>query len=654
VLRGVELSLIAAVALACSRGRAPSPQAGSFEAAAPRVYVAKVKNLLIGLPPSDEEVQRVIASPQALGPLVDGWMKRPEYQQKMLRFFQLAFQQTQINAGDFLDQIYAQIGLNEATTPLLLGNLQESFARTMLALTAQGHPLTEAMTTRQLMMTTATKELYGFLDTVAIDNDGLITDLYRQQNRTVPITIGAAQGPIPLAETLDPGSPNFMHWYDPDVATAYAGLPACHQDPIVLTPVALSLHYLLLGTIDARKLQDGTLCPRIGGSAQAPQFTADDFRDWTMVTIREPREGEETTRFYDLEALRSARELVLRVPRIGYFSTPAFFANWPTNVSNQMRATVHQALIVATGAAIDGSDETSPATTPGLEEPHARPGECFVCHRQLDPTRSVFSSTWSWHYRRQQDPAWTAETGLFAFAGVVAPVQTLADFAAVLARHPRVAAGWTQKLCHYLGSAPCDERDPEFQRIVTLFRGSQHSFSALVKALVTSPLITHATPTTTGAAGEVVAVARRDHLCAALSARLGITGVCGAESLRSIVSGLPSDAYARGAVTPILPNQPTLFFRAGLENLCAQVAVRVIDAPEGPGWSSARPEEAIRAFVDTVMALPPGDPRAGEAQAALSEHFADAQKEPGITAGQALQSTFVVACLAPSAVAVGL
>ena len=35
-----------------------------------------------------------------------------------------------------------------------------------------------------------------------------------------------------------------------------------------------------------------------------------------------------------------------------------------------------------------------------------------------------------------------------------------------------------------------------------------------------------------------------------------------------IAGGLPSDGYGRGATAPVLPNQPTLFYRAGLENIC--------------------------------------------------------------------------------------
>ena len=62
-------------------------------------------------------------------------MKLPQYDQKMLRFFELAFQQTQVSSTDFADQAYPQqIGINAHTIPLLTQNAQESFARTMLQL----------------------------------------------------------------------------------------------------------------------------------------------------------------------------------------------------------------------------------------------------------------------------------------------------------------------------------------------------------------------------------------------------------------------------------------------------------------------------------------------------------------------------------------
>jgi hypothetical protein len=650
-----------AAALACSSKGSPARPADAGapagKGAPAHVYVAKVKNLLVGLPPTDDEVKLVAREPGRLGPLIDQWMARPEYGRKLQRFFALAFQQTQINANDFADQVFAVIGRNDATTPLILQNVQESFARTMVELTARDRPLTEAFTTRQLMMTTALKELYGFLDTIEVDNQGAFRDRFRETPRKA-IIVGAASGPIPIEETLDPSHANYMRWYNPDVATEETN-PECQQDPVSLPPSSHALHFLLLGSIEGRRLVDGKFCVGFHGTAKGPQFKAADFEDWTMVTLRPPRPGEATTTFYDLPALRRARELVIAGPRLGFFSTPAFFANWQTNTSNQMRVTVNQALIVATGASIDTAGITDPPGAPGLDRVHSQ-GACVGCHLSLDPTRSIFSSTWSWNYHTQADATWAAEPGMFAFGGVVAPVQTIDDFAQQLVKHPLVARGWTQKLCHYANSAPCDENDPEFARIVALFARSGHSWRTLVKALLSSRLVTYAAD----AQGEVVAVSRRDHFCAGLGARLGLPDVCGLSPgsgnttvVPRIASGLPSDAYGRGAVAPILPNEPTLFFVAGLENICKEVAAIVVDGPPratGAAWSSAQPEAAIADFVATVMGLVPSDPRAAPARALLDGHFREALGTPGVTAAQALQSTFVVSCLAPSAISVGL
>ena len=108
----------------------------------------------------------------------------------------------------------------------------EEFEERAEALVA--HPFTEAMTTQQLMMTTALKELYAYLDTLEINDDGASFDRFRQQYKGVPIVVEASQGPIPVAQSVDPTSPNFLHWYDPDVATAGSQVPGCQQDPMTL------------------------------------------------------------------------------------------------------------------------------------------------------------------------------------------------------------------------------------------------------------------------------------------------------------------------------------------------------------------------------------------------------------------------------------
>ena len=91
----------------------------AFEPVRPLVYTAKVKNLLTGQAVTDEEAAAVGQDPAALAALIDTWMKTPEFQNKMFRFFQNAFQQTQLNRQSFADQVPDQ-GIDAR----LLDNLQ--------------------------------------------------------------------------------------------------------------------------------------------------------------------------------------------------------------------------------------------------------------------------------------------------------------------------------------------------------------------------------------------------------------------------------------------------------------------------------------------------------------------------------------------------
>ena len=642
----------------------------AFQPVSPYVYVPKVKNLLLGLPASDAEVNAVIADPAQMKSLITAWMQQPAYVGKMQRFFELAFQQTQVSASDFSDQAYPkQIGINGTTIPLLVQNAQESFARTMLALLAAGQPLSAGMTTHQLMMTTALKELYAFLDVWEVDDAGKVTDAFKKANPKLQIVVQSAAGPVAIADTLDASSANYMHWYDADLTANPSTVAGCAEDPITMPVSAVSLHYLLYGSVDGHKSSGGVSCPPAGGSATATQFSASDFTDWTLVTLRAPAAGEAVTAFYDLPALRAANELVLTIPRQGFFSTPAFFANWQTNTSNQMRVTLNQSLIVALGASVDGSDATAPSSTPGLDTVHSANAACAFCHRTLDPLRSIFAATYSWNYHDQLDTTLSAQKGLFAFQGVVTPVSTMDDFGGTLATHPLFAQAWVQKLCAYANSVPCQGSDPEFQRVVGVFQSSGLSWNALVTELFASPLVTNAAETATAdASGEVIAVSRRDHLCAALDNRLGFADVCGRSAVTKkqmqaavaqIATGLPSDGYGRGANFPVLPNQPALFYRAATENICSAVADQVIDVAAAKqvagvkAWSSTDVPTAIADFVGTVMALAPSDPRAAPAAALLQSHY-DSAVQQGATHTNALKSTFITACLAPSATAIGM
>jgi len=229
-----------------------------------------------------------------------------------------------------------------------------------------------------------------------------------------------------------------------------------------------------------------------------------------------------------------------------------------------------------------------------------------------------------------------------------------------------VPQAWAQKLCYYASSAPCDPLDPEFQRIVSDF-ATGFGWNALVKELLASPITTNATRTRThDTNGEIIAVTRRDHLCAALNNRLGFFDICQLQAsnqarigpIAQIVSGMPSDGYGRGATVPVLPNQPTLFYVSGLDKICTNVAAMVIDAavdPNQPGakhWSSAQPDAAIAELVSLVLGLTSSDPRAARATAALTAHFGNSVAH--FTPTEALRSTFITACLSPSFIGIGM
>jgi hypothetical protein len=693
------LALFACTALgaSCSHGGSASTQSTSssssgnpdggpdlFQVDPPSVYVAKVKNLLVGLPPTDAEVAQVTADPTQLSTLIAGWQQLPQYTQKMQVFFEQAFQQTQITSADFVGLIPKNGIGGGLAVPYLVQNTTESFARTVLAMNAAGQPFTDTMTTTSVMMTPPLMELYAFLDTYYADDDANVTDSFKTAFPGVSIQQGSAYSGVSLAEAADPTSPNFMQWYSTDPATLdYApALPQCNGiDPIVYPGSYYTLHWILYGGVYNHSVTTGgttvTCGTRTGTSFG--QFTVADFSAWKMITVRAPNPGEATTSFFDIASLRTATELVLNFPHPGFFSTPAFFANWPTNQSNEMRVTANQALIVGTGKQVDGTDTTSisqaTALASGLDAEHAPSGTaCYGCHKLLDPTRAILSSQWNYSYYIQETPAMIAQKGLFAFEGVVQPVVGVNAFGTALATHPAFPAAWVQKLCYYANSGPCQTTDPEFLRIVSVFQSSGYTWDNLVNEVFSSPLTTNATPTATTALAEIISVSRRDHLCAALDIRLGLTDVCGLSVLTSstttiaqIAGGLPSDGYGRGATIPVLPNSPTLFFRAGVENICEGVAAMVIDPKAGSlpagatSWQSTAPAAAVADFVSLIMGITPSDPRSSQMQTILMNHYnaalASAPTPPStkkITTTEALQSTFVAACLSPSFVGIGM
>ncbi len=609
----------------------------------------------------------------------------------------------------------------------LVENVKESFARTMLALIAQNRPFTDAFTTNQYMMTPPLMEFYGYLDAAQPTDTDVTqgsTDGFLAQNPGVPIvvedTTALGIAPVTLAETLDATSANYMQWSFPNMAALAKTAvdsgsdtslqPLCDvssrsyritqsgtpQPGVTYTTVNEShvLHDLIYGTLDTYivRLLNQLNCVAVGIKSAA-LFQAADFQNWKMVTIHQPNDGSgaKPVRFYDVPTLQNpaTTDLVLSTPRIGFYTTPAFQANWQTNMSNQMRVTMNQTFIVALGAQVDGTDQTTPMNPPGIDTSHSAPGtQCFGCHQILDPSRSIFQATYSYGYGQQTQASLTSVPGWFVFQGVINQnMKSIMDLGTTLTTHPLVPIAWTQKLCYYATSQACDTSDPVFMAIAADFANG-FSWPTLVRELFSSPLVTNASETATydqnlaaqqqaGVAdplGAIVSISRNDHLCATLSNRLNIVDVCALEApvppttgVPLISPGLPSDGYGRGAPVPVLPTQPNLFYRAGTENICEDIANSIIDSSTAPAGattyssaSQADVDSAIADFVGNLMALESSDPRTSQVTALLQAHYAEALAPPSgsnitpASPSDALKSTFIVACSSPSVTGIGM
>jgi hypothetical protein len=671
-----------------------------FEPVTARAYVAKVKNLMLGLPATEEEIAAVTADPAALREMVDAWFVKPEAQAKLGNFFSKAFQQAQITQNDFFQQLV----IDNASPLPVFAHAKESMSRTALKIIAEGKPFTETYTTHTFMMTPALMALYLAIDQSDVDDAGKLVNSLPMADGSMSATQNfwltyRAEGAIPLAETMDPASPNFMHFAMPSAFTCQ--VPQLDDTGHVVlddkgNAVKVMASYnqrqytsvtsafmALMGHATGKNLVNDGVDPLgppkimipadvppekknlysyncTGGTGfTSPNVTAQDSI-WRPVAIRLAAEGDQLTPFYDLPTLRSANELVLRTPRVGFFTTPAFFANWPSNTSNQHRGTLNQALIVGVGRSINPVDKgTATVLDSGKDGQHSDPNSpCYSCHQTMDPMRNVFRQAYTHSFHAQHDPAQLFSSATFDYLGAMSALGSLDEFAQELAQHPLYPVAWTQKLCYYANSSACSEDDPEFKRIVDAFVASGYDFHALVLELFSSPLVTGQVKTKTREdVGETVSIARQDHLCAALTNRLKLAtslcvGITDKTTQVALDNNVPLDGYLRGAEAPALSTSQTPFYRGAAESLCSYAAGLTVDKPMSR-YSSEKKDQAISDFVSNIMGITPEDPLSASVTQLLVEHY-DAAIAAGGKPVDALKSTFIVACLSPTSVAVGL
>jgi hypothetical protein len=671
-----------------------------FEPVPARIYVAKVKNLMLGLPATEEEIAAVTTDPTALRGMVDAWFVKPEAQAKLGNFFSKAFQQTQITQNDFFDQL----SVDNLTNLPLFAQAQESMSRTALKVIADAKPFTDTVTTHTFMMTPSLMSMYLALDQSQVDDQGKLSvsvplpdgSLSTTQNFWITYQASAL---IPLTETMDPASPNFMHFATPTAfmcnvpqvddtghvvvdatgnamkmmvpynqrhySSATAGFLGlfgwASSKNIVVDPTDVNGPPILTIPADVPPEKKNLYNVNCNGgtSFTAPNITAADTI-WRPVTVRVAKAGDKLTPFYDLPALRMADEIVVRTPRVGYFSTPAFFANWPTNNSNQHRDTLNQALIVALGRSINPVDKgTATVLDDGKDGAHSDPtSPCYSCHQTMDPMRNIFRQAYTYSYHAQHDPAQVFASASFDYLSETTALTSFDDFASALVNHPLYPVAWTQKLCYYANSSSCSEDDPEFTRVVKAFTDSKFDFHTLLLELFSSPLVTGQTATKTWReVGETVTISRQDHLCSALTNRMGLaTSLClnisDKTTSTALANNIPLDGYLRGAEAPALSTAQTPFYRGAAESLCTYAAGLTVDKPKSR-YDSTKKDSAITDFVQNIMGITSADPNSAAVTQLLQDHYA-AAVAAGASPTEALSSTFISACLSPTSVAIGL
>jgi len=687
-----------------SGGAGASTSVPPFEATSAISAVRKVKNVMLGLAPTADEVASVTAAgAPALQALITRWMSEPTLQpllrDKMLVFFRNAFQQTGfVPTEDFKHQLLENGGFDfgpfgtgavgDDVFYRIVQNLEDSFAMTAWQLVAENRPFSEVLTTQRFQMTTALKSLYLQIE---MPNDQPYANLGGSKPQTVSWKLDMSGADIPLADTLNPNSPNYLVFDDeaPTTTTGFkpGNLTTCQNTPGLQNQYTgyAQLFQRFLGFSQRYKF---VASPDCWEHASKPYFEVSDTQDWAWVDIATKGSADSYPQPYDLPTLRTLTELKLALPRVGFYSTPAFLAIWNTNDSNQHRVTVNQTLLVALGQSFTGDSVIVPVSTTGLDANHSVNGtECYGCHKNLDPMRGFFGSQFDFNDRNDfpqkgsfmggaANPRPGKTGGVFALGDVNVDKSggTLQDLGPLLLsvhdtgdpNQPiaRFALSFAQKLCSFANSAPCLESDPEFRRVALAFETSDYSFQVLVKELFSSPLVTGESPTATlEKNGATVSISRRDQFCQALSNRLGRPDICAQlvpipssaqKNTLNIAGNIPADAFGRGSENLVTPADPTLFFRAASEMLCEDIAVQVVDAQSNTVYSSSDLTNGIADMVQRIMGYPPSDARYADAVKILTDHYNAAKATMGGSATKAMQSTFAAACQSPTSVSFGL
>ena len=690
----------------------PPEEVLPFESQGRGAALRKVKNLMTGFAPTPDEYTAVAGVPatgdaaeaqgvtDALRTLVAGWIDTPEFRAKLLQHFRNVFQQKGFSMQEDMKAQYLEYGPFDLNPTFSYGdtaytrlekNFADSFARTALAMVQGGQPFSDVLTTRTHMLTTGL--IAAYLQVEQPNDAPLQFALPRTDGPTWNIdkTRDIPQEEAVSTMTWDDDAPTtgsnfFDNGVECDVhelAGANGGSALLFQRLIGLTP---RWNYVAN--------------PECWEHPSKPYIEPEDTEDWRLVTITD---GAPSIAPWDIPTIRAIADgdsISLALPRVGFYTTPAFLGLWRTNDSNQHRVTANQTLIASIGMGFTSAQEITPVTTVGLDEDHsATNAECFGCHKMLDPLREFWENQFDYNDRNDfADNQGNSGSG-FPFGGTATKdrpetkggalaflnvndtggdMDSLGPLLLSVADGEglsRFAISIAQALCYWADSAGCAEDDPEFRRVVEAFVDSNFDYTVLVSELMSSPLVTGLSHATTfDARNVVISITRREHLCSALGSRLDLGDVCGLDYAFPQMSGFSQgnteadtvkavfriagtiaiDAFSRGSEVPVTPSIPTLFYAAGTELLCENVAAKVV----GTVYQTSDVEGAIASMVSDIMGyttnetLSDGSSPYDAAVDILQAHYDEALLESDETS--ALASTFSLACQAPTSLGLGI
>ena len=669
------------VAPSCDEGYAPMPVEG---------YVAKAKMLLTGVPVTNEDLIAVRKDPAAFRELLRQWLATDEGRAKLRGFFSVAFQQgdNTNNLGSITDTMnggYFRAGGGGPDHVVGFGtlaaeNFKESFARTAVYYLENNLSFADLMQTDTYMMTSAMALVLGHREMVSRGNDGRVN---ATPGHAYPPLKFVRNQPISVDESLNPASANFWKfsmdaypgWWPDCIAgdefTTTITTTGGNSDQLGVAVNSISGLGSYIRAADIVGCAAGETTPLQLGLVEggaSPPIGLPSFYDWKMTKVIQADQN-----YMGIEALtvfRTGQPLVLRTPRFGFYTTPAFLALWQTNDANSFRVTANQSLIAGLGMAFAPNENIvlTPEEVKALDQKHVDPSSpCFGCHQSLDPMRQIFLSNFNVFNSIQTNNEERAKTAHFAFGGSNKALATLADVGRVIASNPNFAASWVQKLCFFANSRACPTDSQQFKDLATSFETGGFNFGNLIVDLFSSPLVTGVSCVANDngnavGTGDIASISRRDHFCAALSNRTGIVNICSlAEDainkpfnykFYNLVRSFSADSFSRGSQTPLTISEPGMIPRIMQENFCKEVAQseRIVGA--GAVFDSALGSAGVVTLVTRLMGLPSEDSRFSDAVLLLTEHFESAKALSNDR--NAMQSTFIVACMAPSLIGVGL